>query len=382
MMATVFWGLVVMLMAGGGKAMAQGAGDAGGGPIGLPGVAEKEVIRRQARVRQAQELIRKADFEYRDKNYSEALSLYVKAFQGLDQSPASASLREGVFQRYQTAVVKYARQLIEEGHIDAAEKLLVQAMTAAKDSGMRAGLISPDLRKLLGQVRDAEYVNRARTPMHIKNTVEVEHLLRTATGAADLGRFDEATKNYGQVLAIDPYNEAARRGMEHVDRLVMEYHKAARNHTRAEQLRAVAGAWELPVPHKVALANVIGNPGDIGDGSQAAALQEKLTKIIIPNIEFEGARLIDVMTFLVQKSQELDGKESDPLKKGVNVVIDPGSGPAVNDQLVNIKLSNVPLGQVLRYVASQVGLKPKVERYAVRLVALSNTEDSALMTQR
>ena len=378
-MATLFCCLVVLLLAGSVKAEGGGAGGANGG---LPGVAQKEVLRRQARVRQAQQLVQKADFEYSEKNYAEALELYVKAYQGLDQSPASESLREAVFQRYQTAVVKYARQLIDEGQLKSAENLLVQAMNAAKKSGLSAGLISPDLRKLLGQVKDDDYFNKARTPMLIRDTVAVAQLLKEAQGAADLGRFDEATKMYGQVLAIDSYNEAARRGMEHVDRLVSNYYKSAHSQTRAEMLAKTSAGWELPVPHKMNFSNVITAPDDIGGGSQAAAIQEKLVRTMIPSIEFEGARLADVITFLTQKSQEMDVSEPDPIKKGLNIVIDPGTGPSVNDQTVDIKLSNVPLGEVLRYVASRVGLKVRVDAFAVSLVPMSDMGDLALITQR
>lgn len=345
-------------------------------------MAQKEVLQRQGRVRRAQDLVQEADFAYREKDFSKAIGLYVTAFQNLDPSPASASLREGVFQRYQAAVVKYARQLVDEGHFEEAEKVLVQAMNAARDSGLKAGLISPDLRKLLGQVRDDDHFNKARTPMLIKDAAEVGQLLKVAQGHADLGRFDEANKTYAQVLAVDPYNEAARRGMEEVDRLATDYYKASRNHTRADRLQQVAGEWELPVPHKVSLADMIANPDDIGMESQAAAIQDKLVSIVIPNIEFEGARLIDVVEFLIRKSQELDVTEPDPAKKGVNIVVDSGTGPAANDQPVDIKLFNVPLGEVLRYISSRVGLKPRVESYAVLLVPLSDADDAALVTRQ
>lgn len=367
---------------GAGDVCGEGGGAGGADAGGLSGVAQKEVLQRQARVRRAQDLVQEADFEYREKNYSKAIGLYVTAFQNLDSSPASASLREGVFQRYQAAVVKYARQLVDEGHFEEAEKVLVQAMNAARDSGMKAGLISPDLRKLLGQVRDDDHFNKARTPMLIKDAAEVAQLLKVAQGHADLGRFDEANKTYAQVLAVDPYNEAARRGMEQVDRLATNYYKASRNHTRADRLQQVAAEWELPVPHKVSLAGLIDNPDDIGMGSQAAVIQNKLVSIVIPNIEFEGARLIDVVEFLIRKSQELDVSEPDPAKKGVNIVVDSGTGPAANDQPVDIKLANVPLGEVLRYISSRVGLKPRVEAYAVLLVPLSDAEDAAMVTRR
>ena len=38
-----------------------------------------------------------------------------------------------------------------------------------------------------------------------------------AQGYYDSGRYDLADKRYGQILAIDPYNDAARKGQERVD---------------------------------------------------------------------------------------------------------------------------------------------------------------------
>ncbi|MCF6312459.1 MAG: type II and III secretion system protein [Verrucomicrobiales bacterium] len=378
-----FFCLAVLFLLATARLDVRAEGGAGGAVSGgVPGVAQKEVLKRQARVRQAQDLVQQADREYAEKNYREAVNLYVKAFQSLDTAPASASLREGVFQRYQTAVVKYARQLIDEGRLDAAEKLLSQAMTAARKSGMHAGAISPDLRKLLGQVKDDDYFNRARTPMHIKKVAEVDQLLKVAQGYLDLGSFDEATETYAKVIAVDPYNEAARRGMEQVDRLATNYAKAARNQTRAEMLQKVAQGWELPVPNQLRMSGAIVNPDVASMGNQAKAIQEKMDTIIIPSIEFEGARLGDVIDFLVQKAQELDVREPDPTKKGLNIVIDTGSGPSIKDQTVDIRLSHVPLGEVLRYVSARVGLKPRVEAYAVRLVALSDADETAMMTRR
>ena len=123
----VFSVLVISLGLLLGNVLAQEAGDAAGEAVtSLPGVAQKEVLRRQALLRKVQGMVQDADVEYREKNYANALGLYVTAFQSLSQAPASASFREGVFQRYQTAAVKYARQLVKEGHFESAEKLLVQ----------------------------------------------------------------------------------------------------------------------------------------------------------------------------------------------------------------------------------------------------------------
>ncbi|TAE77418.1 MAG: DUF3520 domain-containing protein [Verrucomicrobia bacterium] len=73
---------------------------------------------------------------------------------------------------------------------------------------------------------------------------EVRGKLHIAEGKDDLGKFEDAKKTYEEVLRIDPYNEAARRGMEKVATAMIDYYRAAYDHTRAELLAEVDGARE------------------------------------------------------------------------------------------------------------------------------------------
>jgi general secretion pathway protein D len=110
-----------------------------------------------------------------------------------------------------------------------------------------------------------------------------------------------------------------------------------------------------------------------------------MKEIIVPSLEFNGATLGEVVEFLSQKSQELDASETDPLKRGINIVIDSsgmaeGASPA---QLpLSVKLANVPLGVALKYVAQQVGMDYRVDNVAVSVVSSSGAGTGALVSRR
>src|SRR5262249_55788337 len=64
---------------------------------------------------------------------------------------------------------------------------------------------------------------------------------------------------------------------------------------------------------------------------------------------------------------------------GAPPVAVPIAGPA--GARITVTLDNIPLGEALRYVANQAGLKVKVEPYAVALIPLSE-QSSDLITKR
>src|SRR5207302_4621843 len=57
----------------------------------------------------------------------------------------------------------------------------------------------------------------------------------------------------------------------------------------------------------------------------------------------------------------------------------PAAGPA--NARITVTLDNIPLGEALRYIASQAGLKVKVEPYAVSIIPLSE-QSNDLITKR
>src|SRR5205814_6691770 len=63
-------------------------------------------------------------------------------------------------------------------------------------------------------------------------------------------------------------------------------------------------------------------------------------------------------------------------RPGAPPVVAPVTGPA--GARITVTLDNIPLGEALRYVAAQAGLKVKVEPYAVSLIPLSEQSNDLI----
>ncbi len=205
------------------------------------------------------------------------------------------------------------------------------------------------------------------------NVDKVRRTLYMAQGNYDLGKYDAAKANYEDVLRLDPYNSAARRGMEKIAATKSDYYRAAYDHTRAELLNQVDNAWELSAPEET---------------NGVAYITEKLNRIIIPRIDFEDTTVEEAIDFLRLRTTELDSLELDPNKKGISFVIRRprnastnappdgdllGGGDPGSLRIKSLKLRNVPLSVALKYIGDATKLRYKVDDYAVTLVPQTET---------
>ena len=109
-------------------------------------------------------------------------------------------------------------------------------------------------------------------------------------------------------------------------------------------------------------------------------INEKLRLIIIPNIAFDDITVEESIDFLRLRAAELDTYETDPARKGVNFLIRrPNTGgdasaptAAVNNigalRIKSLRLTNISLGQALKYICDQARLSYKVDDFAVTLL--------------
>src|SRR6266446_5340021 len=179
----------------------------------------------------------------------------------------------------------------------------------------------------------------------------------------------------------------------------------------------VEHGWEQPVRQYGTSAGPLENlvARDVGN---TARIRNKLDSIIIPRIEFRDASIREAIDFLRQQAAANDpttegrrgvdivlrlhptGRSSEPapvtatttveapaLPAGENApppaagvataapVVTPAtpSLPPANpaEARITLTLNQIPLGEALRYIASQAGLKVKVEPYAVLILPLS-----------
>ncbi|MEI7911038.1 MAG: hypothetical protein WCK77_15490 [Verrucomicrobiota bacterium] len=203
------------------------------------------------------------------------------------------------------------------------------------------------------------------------STDAVRRSIYKAEGYYNLGKYAEAKTEYENVLRVDPSNTAARRGLEAIASAKSSYYRAAYDQTRSELLSDVDKAWELSapvdnIPQPKVHANTI--------SSGISYINEKLRRIIIPNIAFDDITAEEAVDFLRQRAAELDTLEVDPTRKGLNIILRQPQDGASRPEALRIKslrLTNVPVGQALKYICDATNLRYKVDDFAVTLVPVT-----------
>ena len=195
-----------------------------------------------------------------------------------------------------------------------------------------------------------------------------------ADGFYGSGRFDLAFKRYEQVLNIDKYNIAARRGMERVNVARQTYATTAYNEARGDMLTQVDKSWELPVRRfEVGASTIIEQPQI--DTRGTSLINRKLDEIIIPRVDFRDATIREALDFLKQRSVALDTTDQDPTRRGINIVLKVPADSPEADARITLSLNDIPLRAAIDYVAKAANLKLKIEPYAVAVVPQSEPTD-------
>ena len=356
----------------------------------LSGLAQREMIRRQEAVADADRLLLEGREAYAKGDYQTAVDKYRQALDRLPPAPMVSDRRESIIAHLADASVALAQQFRKVGKYTEARALLDGVLAPGVDPE------SPQAKRELAYLDDPIRTNPALTYEHTQNVDKVRRGLYTAEGAYNLGNFDQAKSEYENVIRIDPYNSAARRGLEKLAQARTDYYRAAYDHTRAELLMQVDAAWELSVPVEPPQFTV-STPGE-GTSNGVAYITEKLRRIVIPRVDFEDTTVEEAIDFLRQRAAELDVLETDPTKKGVNFVIRrprvsaPGAAAAglpgeeaplgggslaASDpgslRVKELRIRNVPLAVALKYICDQTKLRYKVDDYAVTLVPQTET---------
>ena len=351
-------------------------------------LAQREIIRRTQAVAEADRLFNEGREAYAKEDFQKAVDNYKQALGNVKDVPALVDRHQSFTQHLADASVALAQQQRKVGKYDEARQLL---------EGVLAPDVDPDnaiAKTELGYLEDPIRTNPALSYDDVKKADQVRRKIYMAQGYYDLGKYNEAKKEYEDIIRIDPFNEAARRGMEKIDSAKSDYYRAAYDQTRAELLMKVDEAWELSIPANVPTVPT-GTTGGDRPSDGVAAITDKLRTIIIPKIDFEDRTVEEAIDYLRLRAAELDTTELDPAKKGVNLVI---RRPAANSigggepevggdallgaagdlgslRIDELRLRNVPLAVALKYICDKTKLRYKVDDFAVTLVPITEEGD-------
>jgi general secretion pathway protein D len=351
-------------------------------------------------------------------NYTVAHEEFRVALNYLPDAVVSEKSHDDALSGFCASGMKLAEQKVAEGKYGEADAICREILSNRYDPNCRPAA------EMLARLQEPGTVNRTMGPKFLSKVEEVKKLLVDAEGYYNSGRYDLAFKKYEQVLNLDPYNVAARRGEEQINLTKTHYGEEAYNETRSRQLWQVQKGWEEPVKKYGE------NVGPITDAftkdvTGTARITNKLNSIIIPKIEFRDASIREAIEFLRQQAAENDpGGDG---RRGVDIVLRlttlgtraettsttttstvvsststaPGvspeptaiapapvvpttvSAPSINpaDARITITLNQIPLGEALRYIASQANLKVKIEPFAVSIIPISEMSNDLLTKQ-
>jgi general secretion pathway protein D len=376
--------------------------------------AQREIARREAALPQGQEALARGKVALQSKNYVQAHQDFRVALTYLPDAVVSGNAREEALEGFCESGTAVAERLVQEGKYAEAEAICREMLNDR---------FAPDCKpamSLLARLQEPGRINRTMGPKFIAKVEEVRKLLVDADGYYNSGRYDLAFKKYEQILNLDPYNTAARRGQEKINNQKTRYGEEAYNETRSRAMWEVQKGWERPVRQYGQNTGAV-NDAAAKEATGTARISNKLNTIIIPRIEFRDASIREAVDFLRQQAAANDPTEEG--RKGVDIVLrltsvgqrpaepvtqtpvqsadplaplpgatDTTAAPAPmavqvappvvapTDARITITLNQIPLGEALRYIASQAGLKVKVEPYAVSIIPV-NEQSADLLTK-
>jgi len=323
-------------------------------------ITRREIQRRDGLMRSAEGQLGEGQLLMDKRQPEEAARAFLAAYESLPKSPVTENPRIRLRAAYASAACAWAHKLLSEGRYDQASKVIDGVLDTDMDPGNKQALA---LRK---EAADPDRYPRALTPRHIAAVNEVSRLLALAGSATDLGDYNKARDFYAQVLRVDPYNTAARRGLEHVEKIRSRYFGSARDHTRAKQLGIVDSLWEEAVPPSDKVTALLSTP-EGGEGvarSGRAQVEKKLRGLRIAHVDFSGAGLDEVMEYLRVTSRNVD-----PTGRGIDIIVHLDA--EARGRQISLNLNNVPLEDLLRYVTEMAGVTYRVEANAVMIVSLT-----------
>lgn len=337
---------------------------------GVQGTAEAQVRRSEQTAEYAQTIVAKGQAALQSQDFESAFAYYKSA---VDMLPAggsgSAVLRQQALDGFSKSAVQLARQRVSEGRFEDAKTTVAVVLEDRYNPTYKPALA------LSAELKDpASFSSQTMTPTFVANVEEVKQLLQEGQGFYASGRYDLAFKRYEQVLNVDKYNIAARRGMEQVNVARQKYADTSYSEARGDMLRQVNKAWELPVRRFDGVASQIIEQPTI-DTRGTASLNRKLDDIILPSINFNETTVREALDELKRRAAAADRDEQDPARKGINIVLKltPEQESAILP--FSLSLTDVPLRVAIDYVARASNLKLKVEPYSVVVVPQSEPTD-------
>lgn len=310
---------------------------------------------------ESNQALEKARQLYSDKQYEESLKEYNRSLALLPKRADYADRRKFIEASIADTNVVVAQQYMKVGRYDEAEQLLTEALKYDSSNKFAS--------RTLATLKDPVRNNPAMTPQHAADVIEVNRLLNLGFGYYDLGKYDDAEKAFESILSIDKTNIAARRGMEQLHKRRQQYYGAARAEIRSSALAEVESKWGRVFQE----ADDLQLEEDLDSTYSHASTrpEDKLKRIIIPNIDFEGVDIVEAVDFLRRQAQNLDQADI-AAERGVNIALNLGETDSEATKKIlakkfDLKMKDVSLDEAIKHITQLTGTISYVTEYTIEI---------------
>ena len=263
-----------------------------------------------------------------DADYEEARKQFTMAETYLPDNPETRKAREeakeGIRQAlYLNAEVTWkkgdrekalqlARQANEKGHPDAAKL----ALDIQKEIENPPKVVPP---KEMSRMLEATYKD---------DRDEVMRHLRVARQYYIVGDFDRSRQELEIVLRDHPYNTEAMEMLKRLGDRTYDISSEEFEATRSRMIRDVRASW-TPRRYAIDTVNIKEPTASQSSGKTLLpggitveqSVEEKMKRIVIPEVNFRNANITDVKDFFEASSREYDDPALPPERRGVNFAL-------------------------------------------------------------
>ncbi|HKK18212.1 MAG TPA: hypothetical protein VJ952_05975, partial [Opitutales bacterium] len=293
--------------------------------------------------------------------FNEASSLLDSAAASLSLNTATKGTLDAIEKAEADIILMETKSLAEAGELKRAEALVEEYRAA----GGKPGTADSMARSLNRQISNPYEMNiNDVSPDYVAQSKIIRDLLTRGRAQYLNGDYDGAQATFKEVEARDANNAEAKLFQTRIAEILGDIHHQNHYKTREQMMTEVDQAWERP--------KVFDITRTVDEIATDDGLQDKLNKIIIPQVNFSGMELTRVIETLSELSAVYD-----PEGRGLNIV--PIFNPNETNPRVNISLRNLNLDRILQFVTQQVNFSYDVGADAVTIQpsdSLGNTSNT------
>ena len=288
-----------------------------------------------------------------DGKNSEACELLEKAYEALPEVLRGSSLALEVNRTLSKLQASLAEDAAQQNHWPEARRRALASLQHDPKNELALLQLEKSDEVLRRGASGTESVNPALTTKFFDRLTAVRSGLEEAQALRETGQLAKAEERYEDVLEADPFNQVATQGIQKIYEERALVAEKARDLSNLERRREVREAWNNIYPKSGTTVGGIEITGAM-TASPAYALERKMQKTVIPQVDFSGADLETIRRALVSLSRTYDPEAA---KGGVNFVI---STDVTNSQPVTLRLRQTSLAEVVRYISQIAGVKARI----------------------